>query len=496
MAGGQQIETTDPEDTSPAGAKLFVPALLEGLESGEPETARQSGCGLCLLVRTEPGTAADVAEELVERLVAEPEEGPVLRTLATLVDTHDGEIRTALLDAVDEEDAKVLYRHIRAGDGWNLAELLADDDGDGDDAAERPTDESRRAVERDQSRRVVDTDGTVDEPADESTTETGTRRIETDTGGPIEDHEPDVEAGAARVESRSRDVRLRHARIQQVVNSETFELISIESRFDELQVVEPETERRYGTVIRTHAIGDDDEYGVAIRLCPENDGEQYESALATQFRNWRTVHSHGVVTAVDWGLTPRPWVATEYIEETLGDRGQLPPEETLAHAHTLTAGLAELHQYDVVHGGIDPDNVVYATDVLGERDQPMFDNVGLMTVYRQCFDPSSYLDPRYAAPEYFDSQYGSLDHATDIYQLGMVIYRICTGRAPFDGEFDAIRRQVKKELPPAPSSVASGLPEELDEIIAKATAKQKLTRYETAAQFHQDIDRLCRSVLD
>lgn len=495
MAGGQHIETTDSQ--SPAGVKLFVPALLEGLESGDPETARQSGCGLCLLVRTQPGTAPEVVGELVERLAANPVEGPVLRTLATLVGNYDSEIRTALLDAVDREDAKLLYRHIRAGDGWNLAAVLAEDDAENSPAENADADQAASGTDDtvDEQRRVVETDETDAETTDESG-ESGTRHIETDTGGAVDEYEPDPDAGAARTESRSRDVRLRHARIQQVANSEAFELISIESRFDELQVVEPKSDRRYGTVVRTHAIGDDDEYGVAIRLCPENDSEQYESTLATQFRNWRSVHSHGVVTAVDWGLTPRPWVATEYIEETLADRGQLSPEAALSHAHTLTAGLTELHQYDVVHGGIDPRNVVYATDVLGERDQPMLDNVGLMTVYRQCFDPSSYLDPRYAAPEYFDSRYGSLDHTTDLYQLGMVIYRICTGSAPFEGDFDAVRRQVQKEQPPAPSSVVSGLPEALDEILAKATAKQKLTRYETAAQFHQDIDRLCTSLLE
>lgn len=435
MAG--EIHETVVEDgsvSSPTEAAVFVPALLAGLDADDSDTVASSGRSLCVLAREHPTTIDEIVTELVERLVAEPEEGPVLRTLASLVDDHDDEIRAALLDAVDRDDARTLYRHIRDGNGWN---------------------------------------------------------VETETGGkPAESKRDTPAADAVREGTRPRSVRLRHARIQQVANSETFATIRSLTRFDELNVVAPKEERRYGESVRTHARTDGEEYGVAIRLPDRAGAEGFETAMASTFRDWEQIHSQGVVTAVDWGTSPRPWIGTEYVEETLADRGRLPADDALEHAHALTAGLAELHQHDVVHGGIDPGNVVYATDVLGDSTRPMLDNVGLMTVFRNCFEPSSYLDPRYAAPEYFDSQYGTLDHATDIYQLGMVLYRVCTGRPPFDGSFEEIRRQVKKEQPPAPTTVNPALPDGIDEIVAKATAKQKLTRYEAANRFYRDVDRL------
>ena len=78
----------------------------------------------------------------------------------------------------------------------------------------------------------------------------------------------------------------------------------------------------------------------------------------------------------------------------------------------------------------------------------------------------------------------------------MVLYRACAGRPPFDGSFDEIRTQVLKHRPPAPSTITDAVPEAFDEILAKATAKQKLTRYETATQFHRDVRRLCEQLLE
>lgn len=461
----------DPALATPDGARLFVPPLLSGLDA--EETAESSGCALCLLVGQYPDIATDVVDRLVERLVADPNADPVVRTLATLVETHDETVCRGLLDASDRKVARKLYGHVQQTAGWDL------------DAQTASADDLPRGISH-----VVELEESDDDASP------GTDYVERDTGPEPDESVGDAEAGATRHEGQSRTERRRQKRIQQVATSETFQRIRSRSRFEELQVIAPPTDRRYGTIVRTRAATADDEYGVAIRLCPEADADEFTAALGRAVDDWETVHSRGVVSAVDWGRRPRPWVATEYVEETLGQQGRLDPTAVLAHAHTLTAGLAELHQQDVVHGAVDPENVVYATDVLDEQKPPMLDNVGLMTVFRQSFDPSSYLDPRYAAPEYFDSQYGGLDHATDIYQLGMVLYRAATGSHPFDGDFETVARKARNDHPPAPSTVESAFPEAFDEIIAKATAKQKLTRYETANQFHRDVDRLCKRVLD
>jgi serine/threonine protein kinase len=150
----------------------------------------------------------------------------------------------------------------------------------------------------------------------------------------------------------------------------------------------------------------------------------------------------------------------------------------------------------VVHAGIDSGNVVYTEDELGDGVQPTLDNVGLLNAYRHALDPRDYLDPRCAAQEHFDSQHGRIDHATDIYRLGMVVYRLLAGRHPLDGSYGDIREGVLEERPPPPSECPPAPRSAVDEVVAKATAKQKLTRYETAHGLHQDISRIRDAVLD
>ena len=472
-----------PEQSPPeVGTSLFVPSLVEGLHADDDETVESAGFALCLLAQDDPESARDVVTPLTEHLVDHPREGPVLRTLAELAETHGDAVRESLFAAADPEDARVLHGHVREAEGWGLPEDLW---------AATGTDKEGLV---EQLQQLVDPPE-VDDDEGETAGDDRTLHVETDTGEEVEEDGSPM-AAAERVDTRPASVRRRHERIQRVATSDVFLTIESRSHFDELEVIAPKTERRYANVVRTRGVTDGEERGVAVRLCHTPGERGFSPEVATQLADWHRVDESGVVATADWGEKPRPWVATEYVEETLADRGRLTPREFLVHATTLTAALAQLHQHDVVHGGIDPHNVAYGADSLDDATRPMLDNVGLMSVYRTYFDPTEYLDPRYAAPEYFEREYGKLDHATDIYQLGMVLYNASTGRPPFDGSFAEIRQQVLKQQPPAPSTLNDAVPEAFDEIVAKATGKQKLTRYETATQFHRDVRRLCEQLLE
>jgi serine/threonine protein kinase len=112
-----------------------------------------------------------------------------------------------------------------------------------------------------------------------------------------------------------------------------------------------------------------------------------------------------------------------------------------------------------------------------------------MHVYRYYFTPATYLDPRYAAPEYYDRRFGRIDHATDIYQLGATCFRLFTGRSPYAGSFETVKERVVDGQPPAPSDVAD-VPPAVDDVLGKAMARQKLARYETASQLTQELRAL------
>ena len=104
--------------------------------------------------------------------------------------------------------------------------------------------------------------------------------------------------------------------------------------------------------------------------------------------------------------------------------------------------------------------------------------------------------PGYMAPEQAAGRPDLIDARTDIYGLGAMLYEILTGKAPFAGsDTKEIMRKVREEEPPPPSRVNPEVPETLEKICLKATAKNPSHRYDRAAdlahevQLWQDLQR-------
>jgi hypothetical protein len=269
--------------------------------------------------------------------------------------------------------------------------------------------------------------------------------------------------------------------------------IAVQSRFDELHIRGERHRGRYATTYEALVGDGSDQQAVALRLLGQPEQavlSQFDRELGEQLARWEAASDHAnVVTVFDWDVTPQPWVATALIGGALAGRDRPSPAVAFRDALALADAISHLHGNGVVHGGLDSRTVVYPGEQFDEGTErgPLVNNVGLVTVLRHYSDPADRLDPRFAAPEYYDDRFGRIGRATDIYQLGTVYYRLFTGRPPFTGEFEAVRRAVLSKTPPAPSAVIDGLPAELDEILAKTMAKQKLRRYETVEQLRGEL---------
>ena len=279
------------------------------------------------------------------------------------------------------------------------------------------------------------------------------------------------------------------------VGDETPELLSLltyESDFDSLSVVDGRTRTRYADVYRTLGVQDGDEVGVGLALFhrPAEGVDRFVAALDAALDRWDAIADHdNVVSLYDWGAEPRPWAATEYTDLTLAARGRLTPAVAHWNARSLADALVYCHENGVVHGGIDPGNVAYYGNVLddSERQPPLLTNVGFMRAVRHCFDPTTRLDPRYAAPEYYERRYGQIDHATDVYHLGAVCYRLFTGQPPYDGPYDDVRGAILDGERRHPSEVAD-VPPGIDDVVTKAMATEKLRRYESVAHMRAELE--------
>ncbi|MBI4869467.1 MAG: serine/threonine protein kinase [Candidatus Wallbacteria bacterium] len=97
--------------------------------------------------------------------------------------------------------------------------------------------------------------------------------------------------------------------------------------------------------------------------------------------------------------------------------------------------------------------------------------------------------PLYMSPEQL--QGGDVDHRSDVYQLGLVLYQMATGTVPFAGDnpYVSATRRLSESIP-APSLVRPGLPGGLDQIIVRCTERERIRRYQTSGQLIEEIDAL------
>ncbi len=190
-----------------------------------------------------------------------------------------------------------------------------------------------------------------------------------------------------------------------------------------------------------------------------------------------------------------PYFVMEYIEgrpltEYCEDR-KLSIRERVGLFRKILSAVQYAHQHLVVHRDIKPGNLF-----IGEDGIPRLLDFGLAKL----MDPTAsgegagrtatllrMLTPEYASPEQVRGE--RVTTASDVYSLGVVLYRLLTGRTPYrmtTGSPEEISRAVLEQ---EPGSVAKLLGEDLDVILRTATRKEAGRRYASAEQLSEDLRR-------
>jgi predicted Ser/Thr protein kinase len=166
------------------------------------------------------------------------------------------------------------------------------------------------------------------------------------------------------------------------------------------------------------------------------------------------------------------------LQALLRERGRLSPEETLRIAEQVGGALDEAHRAGLVHRDVKPANILLAEP----RGDAYLCDFGLAkrTSSKGVTQTGSFLGTvDYSAPEQI--QGGQLDGRADVYSLGCVLYHCLVGQPPYtrDTEFAVLQAHLV-DPPPSLAGVRPGLGSSLDEVIAKAMAKDAAGRYPTA----------------
>ena len=232
--------------------------------------------------------------------------------------------------------------------------------------------------------------------------------------------------------------------------------------------------------------------GLALDEKDEYEGRFYQEAKAAGRLN----HPN-IVTIYDVGKSGDvAYIAMEFLEgqelrDIMNERGILPVEQVLDVVAQVALGLAYAHEHGIVHRDVKPSNIMLVRD--GHVKITDFGIARMASAAIRTQTGMVLGSPKYMSPEQVMGK--DIDQRSDIFSLGVMLYELLTGQAPFDGEnVNAIMYQTLNLAPAPPSSLNPSVPEMVNFIVAKALTKGLDDRYQNAKDFAIDL-RTCRDSL-
>lgn len=205
-----------------------------------------------------------------------------------------------------------------------------------------------------------------------------------------------------------------------------------------------------------------------------------EARAAAQIRHENVVHLYAVEEQ------PLPYLVMEFVPgETLQQRlertGPFDAAEVVAIGRQIAEGLAAAHACTLIHRDIKPANILVES---GPPLRVKITDFGLARAEDDASITQSGLvagTPLYMSPE--QARGDALDHRTDLFSLGSVLYTITSGHPPFrSGNTLAILKRVSEDIPRPISEIIPETPVWLCRLIETLMAKEPADRYQTAAQ--------------
>ncbi|MCX5690868.1 MAG: serine/threonine-protein kinase, partial [Planctomycetota bacterium] len=259
-----------------------------------------------------------------------------------------------------------------------------------------------------------------------------------------------------------------------------------------------------GVVFRARQIATKREVAIKMPLAGSFVSAKAKARFEREIELVAQMQHPNIVTVHDSGLTPdgRYYIVMELIDGlTLDKFISAGSEQSTQTGRRRTAfvlrlfakianALSHAHARGVVHRDIKPGNVI-----VDGRGEPHVVDFGLAR--RGEWNPESsptQVDefqgtPAYASPEQVGGDPRAIDIRTDIYSLGVMLYRSLTGHWPYavDGSLSDQIRNIKHTLPLAPSRRTRFIDPDVDTIVLTTLAKESERRYQSASAFESDI---------
>ncbi len=212
----------------------------------------------------------------------------------------------------------------------------------------------------------------------------------------------------------------------------------------------------------------------------------HEAQAAAALEHQHICHVYEIDESEDQMFIAMGFVEGQTLKEKI-DAGPLKIDEALKIVIQVAKGLHAAHEKGIVHRDIKGDNIM-----ITEKGEAKIMDFGLAKLKGQTKitkEGSTMGTAPYMSPE--QAQGADVDHRTDIWSLGVVLYKTITGQLPFKGEYkQAVIYSIINEEPEPPTALRTGVPMELERIVNKALTKNPSERYQHTDDLLVDLNKL------
>jgi len=205
------------------------------------------------------------------------------------------------------------------------------------------------------------------------------------------------------------------------------------------------------------------------------------------------VHEYGHSDGLDWiamEFIGGAWTLKDFLDEVA--RAPEAPRGYDRHVARFVAEIADAmqvaHEAGVIHRDLKPQNILITVD-----DHPKVTDFGLARITDETAlsvtgdFAGTYF---YMSPEQVTAKRIGIDHRSDVFSLGVVLYELLALRRPFLGDTThQVAEQIVMQDPPDPRTIRSKVPRDLAVIAGKALEKSRDKRYQTMKEFSADLRR-------
>lgn len=232
------------------------------------------------------------------------------------------------------------------------------------------------------------------------------------------------------------------------------------------------------------------ELAVASEFCKRFD---HEARAMAAIRNDHVVPIHNVYSKTP--ERPFPYLVMELIEgKPLNDRldreGKLSQREAVLIARDVTQGLMAIHEQKQLHRDIKPANIL----LNAKSGRAMIADFGVARTEALADDVLTQAEDSMGTPAYMSPEqlHGDipLDGRSDIFSLGIVLFKMLTGKRPYEGEKrEELRQQMQDYMPPRVRRFDRDIAPELETIVLVCLGNTPQDRFESAEALKDDLDR-------